>query len=144
MKKIINWFKSLFTTESNCECDSFVEFNKLQKLIKERNRITEKTIKENKVKDEEYVENGQKILKLINENFNKFDVDLILEALTHLGMAPCVVYDDDGYWAIDDEGMSNIREEDGDFEYSTYVPGKRFKPTIREALKFYLDEIWNS
>ena len=67
--------------------------------------------------------------------------EFIMEELTKLGWAPCLLYDDDGHWAISGEGMQSIpmdeHQETGEDWISHWV--SEWHDTIRQALDNYLD-----
>ena len=51
------------------------------------------------------------------------------------GGCPSLIYDDDGNWAVAENGMQNIRESGTDnLHISHYVSADAFKPTVREAI----------
>ena len=51
------------------------------------------------------------------------------------GAAPSLVYDDNGMWAIAEEGTQNVRTQDADDLVIThFVEAAKFKPTVREAI----------
>ncbi len=64
-----------------------------------------------------------------------------LEALTHLGCAPNLLYDDNGHWAISSMGMQNVPEGDEpeDMNMVVFIEAKSWKDTIYEAILFYLE-----
>ena len=67
--------------------------------------------------------------------------EFIIEQLTKLGQAPCLLYDDDGRFALCGDGIQNVSTCDGpfDLEISHFIEKEKFKNTIREALDYYLD-----
>lgn len=116
---------------------------KIIQLLKERTKITKEYNKSKEPYDDgimkKYDANEKLILAELSNKFDKLSVDFMLETLTHLGWAPCVIYDDDGNWAISGDGFSNVRmSSKDDFQISNSIEAKFFKPTIRKALKFYL------
>ena len=68
---------------------------------------------------------------------NQFDLVSELERVTSLGYSPNVIYDDNGYFAISDEGISSVREGD-DFTIEHFCQAGWFKSTPQEAWEFYL------
>lgn len=85
---------------------------------------------------------AKQILKCIKNWRYALPFEFIIEELTKLGWAPCLLYDDDGRFAISGEGMQNINPDDGAFDchLTHFVEKDAWKPTIREALNHYLDE----
>lgn len=66
--------------------------------------------------------------------------EFILEELTHLGWAPCLLYDDNGHFAISGEGMQSISPEGADdCHLSHFVEKDMWQDSIRGALNYYLD-----
>lgn len=106
-------------------------------LIKEKLKFFE-NLPEDTLEDE-LDEKSKDVLKEIIEKFDNLPVDFILESLTKLWWAPTLMYDDEGSWALDCGGVSSIRTvPEDDYGFSTNVEAKFFKPTIREAVKYYL------
>lgn len=69
-----------------------------------------------------------------------FDLAAELERVTKAGYAPQVIYDDNGNFAISDEGMYSIRMgEDDDFHGTVCGEASWFKPTPKEAWENYLE-----
>jgi hypothetical protein len=67
-------------------------------------------------------------------------VEFILEELTKLGQAPCLLYDDEGHWAVSGEGMQDVAIGDPiDMNMIHFIEKHMWKPTIREAIYYYLD-----
>jgi len=66
--------------------------------------------------------------------------EFIFDELTKLGWAPCLLYDDDGHFAVADDGWSEIPEESpGDIHLGHYITKNQWKDSIREALNYFLD-----
>ena len=68
----------------------------------------------------------------------------IIGSLTELGAAPTLLYDDDGHFAIGDEGTQNVlhdkpKDKETTFIASWWIKPNGWKDSIREALYFYLD-----
>lgn len=69
-----------------------------------------------------------------------FDVVEILEAFTEIGYCLNLINDDNGMWAIGSDGMQSVRyEANMDLETWFFIPARCFKPTIREAITYYVD-----
>lgn len=83
---------------------------------------------------------AEEILRLIKGNAEKLPFEFIIEELTKLGQAPCLLYDDDGRFAISTTGMQNVvmGDEAQDINISHYVEAAEWKGTPREALTYYL------
>jgi hypothetical protein len=82
---------------------------------------------------------ADQILDAIKRWRNALPFEFIFEELTNLGWAPCLLYDDNGNFAISDDGMQSISEEVDDQELFYFIKKDRWKETIREALNYYLD-----
>lgn len=61
--------------------------------------------------------------------------------ITHFGFAPSLVFDDNGHWAISDEGYQNVPmgDEPEDISLTIFIEAKAWKPTIREAIEYYIE-----
>ena len=81
------------------------------------------------------------ILDEIKVNFNSYEVDFILETITRFGSAPNLVYDDNGMFAITDNGYQPVVTGDELIEgpLTVFVEASQWKKTIREALLHYLN-----
>lgn len=81
-----------------------------------------------------------RIMELI-ERFNiELPFEFIIEELTKLGDAPCILYDDNGHFAITSEGAQSVCFGDApmDCELQFSVEAEYWKDTMREALEHYL------
>jgi len=84
---------------------------------------------------------GKEIILNLYKYRNRLSVDFIIEQLTKLGGSPSLLYDDRGMFAIVSEGFQNVPEEGGnDMYFNFYVTADNWKPTIREAINYYLDK----
>lgn len=64
-----------------------------------------------------------------------------LEACCNKGGCPSVIYDDNGNWAVAQEGTQNIRMEDSEpLDIQHWVPADAFRPSIREAIDLFMAE----
>jgi len=83
-----------------------------------------------------------KIYKLLESFHHELPIELVIEELTKIGDAPCILYDDSGNFAICSTGCQNVSgdNEPCNMNISHFILKKQWKPTIREALKFYFDE----
>lgn len=82
---------------------------------------------------------GEEIMLHIREHRDNLLFEQIFEELTKLGQAPCLVYDDNGLFAVTGDGMHEIQMEPSDVTIHCFVEKEQWKPTIREALYHYLD-----
>jgi len=82
------------------------------------------------------------ILNLIFKYEPELDTDCIIETMTELGYAPNILYDDNGNFSVVTDCFTSVSfgDEPVDMDMSFHVEAKCWKPTIREALKFYLEE----
>lgn len=81
---------------------------------------------------------GENILSLIMQFHKDLPVDFVIEELTKLGQAPSILYDDNGNFAISCDGTQNTVFEPSDMTITHFINKKMWKPTIREALEYYL------
>lgn len=96
--------------------------------------------------DKEVDSLGDQIYIQLKDNFDELPFEFILEELTRLGHAPCLVYDDNGHFAVSGDGFNPIIDEEEmedeenpfDFEMTIFCNSSSFKKTPREALKHYL------
>jgi len=107
--------------------------------IKELNNQRDLLLEKN---DDEKVDKlTDKIISLIKENRSDIPLETIIEELTKLGLAPSVLYDDNGHFAISDSGMQTVSIEKDDVDMVFWVEKNEWFNTIREALDSYLDEL---
>jgi hypothetical protein len=79
------------------------------------------------------------ILEKIKEWRANLTFEFIFEELTKLGQAPCLLYDDNGHFAISGDGFCSVSTEIQDWEGFCSAEKDSWKNTIREALDYYLD-----
>jgi hypothetical protein len=65
----------------------------------------------------------------------------VLEWLVASGFCPNLIYDDSGFWAVSSFGMQNVRKDGEDLEVTEIIEGRFFKPTIREAIKYFVEHL---
>jgi hypothetical protein len=84
---------------------------------------------------------ANEIMQYIAKHKDEIDIEVILETITYLGGSPNLLYDDNGHFAITDEGYQSVAfgDEPVDVETSFNVPKECWKKTIREALNHYLN-----
>jgi len=83
---------------------------------------------------------SDQILDLIKTGKWDLSFEFIIEELTKLGWAPCLLYDDDGHFAITGGGMQSIgTENSNDIALIHWIPAEEWKDSIREALDYYLE-----
>lgn len=83
---------------------------------------------------------ADEILKYIKSWRKVLPIEFILEELSKLGWAPCLLYDDEGHWAVSCEGMQDVAIGDPiDMNMIHFVEKHMWKPTIREAIYYFLD-----
>lgn len=84
---------------------------------------------------------SEKIIEKIVTGREFLEIDFIIESITHLGAAPNLLYDDNGYFAMTSDGYQTVvSESPADIETSFLVPARKWKPNIREAVIYYLLE----
>ena len=86
------------------------------------------------------------IIDLIFENNKILDIDFIVESLTKVGLSPNILHDDNGNFAIEGSGFQTLAIGDlpSDIEISFFVNKNSWKPTIREAMYYYLNDMKNN
>jgi hypothetical protein len=72
----------------------------------------------------------------------RLTVEEVLLALDKIGHCPNLLNDDARRWALISEGLQNVPDpnEPTDIETSFYVEAECWKPTIREAILYYLEK----
>lgn len=115
--------------------------DKRQDLFNKYNESYDEEISEH---TEEYPkeidELGDEILGRIKLWKNSLSVEFILEELSKLGYATCLLYDDEGHWAISTDGVQTVVIGDPvDVSMNNFVEKDMWKDTIREAINYYLD-----
>jgi hypothetical protein len=117
---------------------------KIKKLSKQRDEcfifLDEKEERLDPAQEEKIDNLANQIVALIKEGKDKLPIDFIIEELTKLGWAPCILYDDNGCFAVSTDGYQTISEETSDTTYMAFVPAESWKDTIREALDYFLDK----
>jgi len=78
----------------------------------------------------------------LKKSVDRLPVDEILHDLANIGFAPSIIYDDNGNWAVISSEFSLVRMKDTD-DYTTtiFIKAEEFKPTIREAIKKYINDL---
>jgi hypothetical protein len=119
-----------------------VLLNRRREYLKEYEKsYNEETFKYDIEEPKQIDEIKNEIIELIFKNESSLSVECIIETLTHLGCAPNILYDDNGHFAITDEGFQSIcsGDEPDDVELSFKVEKKFWKDSIKEALDTYLE-----
>ena len=85
---------------------------------------------------------SRRIEQLLKDNFDSLPFEFILNQLSRLGMAINVLNDDNGHWAVTADGCQSVTYGDDPVDVDTHfwVSARHWKPTLREALKFFLDD----
>ena len=109
-------------------------------FIDKQNKSWNETTEDYMYNPEEIDELAGKILRNILEYRDKLSFEFIFEELTNIGWAPCLLYDDNGNFAISGDGMQSISLEPEDTEMYLFVKKEAWKSSIREALNYYLDK----
>lgn len=76
------------------------------------------------------------------KEWGTFDVALLLEEFSHIGICPALLNNDDGKWLVSSDGSMNFSLEDGEeFECTHYVDDPKWYKSIKEAVyAFAMDE----
>lgn len=86
----------------------------------------------------------------IEKNHTELTVESVLEGMTSIGSAPSLLYDDNGNFAMGEDGMQNVTalevKEKGDrdsldFQGVWFLKKRDWKPTIREAIERYFEKM---
>jgi len=113
-----------------------MEKEKIKTLLNERDALYETDYTHPKVDEIQ-----KEISDAIKKDFDKYEVDFILETWTRFGSAPCLIYDDNGMFAISGDGYQPVvtgkKRIDG--AVTTFVKKTQWKKTIRLALKHYIN-----
>jgi len=83
---------------------------------------------------------SEQIWNNLRDHQDVLPVEFVIESMTRLGHAPNILYDDNGNFAICDDGYQSISDEIIDQEMAFFVKKERWFPTIRLALNYYLNE----
>lgn len=80
------------------------------------------------------------IADAIRKNFDKYEVDFILETWTRFGASPSLIHDDNGLFAISDGGFQPVvtGKQKIHGAITVFVNRKQWKNSIRKALKQYI------
>lgn len=107
----------------------------IKRLVKRRYNLIQKEDKSGEV-----AKISVMICDSFRSNLKLYPVDFVIETLTHFGEAPCLVYDDNGLFALSSDGFNPVvtGKQKIAGTISTFVEKKMWKPTIREAIKDYL------
>lgn len=111
-------------------------------LVKYDNSYDENTREHSIEEPKEIDELSLEIYNTIKDNQDSLEVDFIIESLTELGSAPNILYDDNGNFAVVGDGFQTVSygNEPVDIEMSFFIEKDKWKKTIREAIKIYLNE----
>jgi hypothetical protein len=108
-------------------------------LVKERSRLLDIDYNDPKA-DEMTVE----IIKHLKENSKTLSVDFIVESFTKLGHCPSILYDDNGFFSVQSDGMQDLPiDSKGNEKLVTGISfviedKESWQPTIREAIEYWL------
>ena len=73
----------------------------------------------------------------------EIDFEEAMEHLAELGFSPSLVHDDNGHWAVSCDGFQDVGDEEGKpspISIYIFVAQEQWKPTIREALLYFLSK----
>jgi hypothetical protein len=113
--------------------------NSISRLIEERSDLLD--LDYNDPKADEMTE---EIIKLLVENHKSLPVDFIIESFTKLGHCPSILYDDNGFFSIQSDGMQDLPVDSKGNEklvtdISFIIEDKEsWQPTIRGAIEYWL------
>lgn len=127
-----------------------VEQNHIENLSKKRyeyvnmyeNSYDEEKMKYTIEEPKEIDELGDNIYESLKKWRRQLSFEFIIEELTKLGQAPCLLYDDNGHFAVCGDGTQSVPFGDkSDIILAHFVEKDSWKDSPREALNSYLDEI---
>jgi len=117
------------------------EIEELTKLYYELIEKEEKNIA-SKEEIEQIEKYSKQILELIKQQYLELEFDFILECLVDLGHSPCLLYDDDGHWAITSDGVCTaVYDGPKDWDGVFQVSKDEWFNTPRKALTDYLNNV---
>lgn len=95
-----------------------------------------------KVSNKKADEIEKHIRHTIKHYFWVYPVDFVIETYTRFGAAPQLVYDDNGLFAVSSAGLFPVVYGKQKINGTLFVKVNKamWKPTIREALKFWIDK----
>lgn len=91
-------------------------------------------------------ENQTHIINHIKEHRDKLSFESIFEAFTEIGVAPALMYDDNGQFAVSDCGLTTVKKVNSQIvaghEMISYVEADEnlWRPSVRAALNAYIDK----
>lgn len=133
--------QELVTSQDLCEC-LIIELSKLRYsyIDKRENSWNEETFKyEEDPKEIDLLQ--EEILCQIKQNKEQLSFEFIFEELTKLGWAPCLMYDDNGHFAVTADGFQTVVDgETADISMAVFIEKDDWKDSIREALYYFLDK----
>lgn len=85
---------------------------------------------------------SESVHDLLKKTVESLPVEFTIEALTHLGAAPNLMYDDNGNFAISECGIQPVMADDELLEgaMTTIMEAAQWSPTIRGAMVKYFEE----
>jgi hypothetical protein len=85
---------------------------------------------------------AKRIHDLLTQNVETLPFDFVLEQLARLGFPIAVLNDDNGNWAVVADGYQSAAFGDNAMDVDTHfwVSARHWKPTLREALRFFLED----
>lgn len=70
------------------------------------------------------------------------DIIKILNELVETGACPALINDDDGHWAVSDDGIQQVPDDSPSTIYTAFIVEKdMWKDSIEEAVEYYLKNI---
>lgn len=116
-----------------------IEKKEIAEFLNERDKI----YKKRKLSPSDHERAGDiktKIITSIRKNFDEYEVDFIIETWTRFGSAPNIMYDDNGLFAVAEDGFQPVVSGNEKIEGSltVFVKKEQWKKTIREALAHYI------
>lgn len=114
---------------------------KRQKFVNELESSYDDAIKDYTIPEPIQIDDlGEEIYNLIKKYNDLLEIDVIIEELTKIGHSPCILYDDNGHFAVIGDGFHTvvIGDKPVDMNMNFHVDSTEWFNTIREALKNYL------
>lgn len=86
------------------------------------------------------------VLDYVYKYHESLSFESVIEAMTSTGAAPSLLYDDNGYFAVEEEGIQGVQLDGDKFEEfgGTWSTKKEsWHRTVRDALNYYLDNFFD-
>ena len=111
------------------------------KYIDEQEKSFDSSLEEYNIDNDKIIDElSNEIFLLIKKHKEVLSFEFIFEELTKLGFGICLLYDDNGHFAISTDGYQTISENVSDITMYNFIEKEDWKNNIREALYLFLDK----